>query len=65
MLIYVNYIDLWISKYSETTSWIWTPKNTCVRDFAEKLEHFIYFRPGIFILCAFLAIIMVIYANLC
>ena len=39
-------------------------KNTCVNDFAEKLEHFIFFRPGIYI-CAFLAIIMLIYAKLC
>ena len=39
-------------------------KDTCVSDFAEKLEHFIFFRPGIYI-CAFLAIILLIYAKLC
>ena len=37
-------------------------KNTYVSDFGEKLEHFVCFWPGI---CAFLAIIMLIYANLC
>ena len=37
-------------------------KNTYVSDFDKKLKHFVCFRPG---LCAFLAIIMLIYANLC
>ena len=36
-------------------------KNTYVSDFDKKLEHFVCFLPGI---CAFLAIIILIYANL-
>ena len=64
MLFYANETALCLQSLVKRLPWDDKPgcrhQNTYVSDFGEKLEHFVYFRPGI---CAFLAIIMLIYAN--